>query len=98
MYKHACVLSDVTYFSVQTISPEVFGKFLHVTGETPEGVHLGVKDLKEPAAQVVHPLGVTDLWINRWANKVYARLDTHFCLILWVNKPEVTYLDERQHK
>lgn len=61
MCKHVCVLSDLTYFSVQTISPEIFGKFLHVTGETPEGVHLGVEDLQEPAAQVVHSLGVTDL-------------------------------------
>lgn len=39
------LFADPTYFSVQTISPEVLGEFLHVAGETPESVDLRVKDL-----------------------------------------------------
>lgn len=40
MYKRLSFLGNLTYFSVQAVSSEVFGEFLHVTGETPEGVHL----------------------------------------------------------
>ncbi len=49
---------------MQTISPKVFGEFLHVARETPEGVDLRVKNLQESTAQVIHSLGVTDLWMN----------------------------------
>lgn len=34
----------LTYFSMQTISPEIFGKPLHVAGETPESVYLRVQN------------------------------------------------------
>lgn len=56
--------SNPTYFSVQTISSEVLGEFLHVARETPESVDLWVKNLQEPTAQVIHSLSITDLWIN----------------------------------
>lgn len=59
--KHVFPFSNPTYFSVKTISPEIFGEFLHVAGETPESVNLRVKHLQEPAAQVIHSLGITDL-------------------------------------
>lgn len=58
------LFADLTYFSVQTISPEVLRELLHVAGETPESVDLRVEDLQEPAAQVIHSLGITDLWVH----------------------------------
>lgn len=61
----AFIVSHQTYFPVQTISPEVLGELLHVAAETPISVNLRVKDLQEPAAQVIHSLGITDLWIMR---------------------------------
>lgn len=64
IHKVVFLFGHPTYFSAQTISPEVLGEFLHVAGETPEGVDLRVKNLQEPAAQVIHSLGITDLWIN----------------------------------
>lgn len=60
---------DPTYFSVQTISLEIFGELLHVARKTPESIHLGVKDFQEAAAQVVHSLGITDLWFNNKDNR-----------------------------
>lgn len=89
---------------MQTISPEIFGKPLHVAGETPESVHLRVQNLQEPAAQVIHSLGVTDLWIKWSTNKEFVALrsqDTVISDLIRVDKPEVSsffvvYLDEKQ--
>lgn len=57
-------LNSPTYFSVQTVSHEIFVESFHVAGETPESVHLWVKNLQEAAAQVIHALSITHLWIT----------------------------------
>ena len=38
---------------------------LHVVDKAPVGLHLGVKDEKEPADKVIHSLRVADLWVER---------------------------------
>lgn len=80
---------------MQTISPEIFGESLHVAGETPESVDLRVKNLQEPAAQVIHSLGITDLWIKWCTNKEFVSLTTKDAMLsdlISVNKPEVSFL------
>lgn len=54
-------IMNPTYFSVQTISHEIFVESFHVAGETPESVHLRVKNFQKAAAQVIHALSITHL-------------------------------------
>lgn len=57
--KSKFLILNPTYFPVQTVSHKIFVESFHVAWETPESVHLRVKNLQEAAAQVIHALSIT---------------------------------------